>query len=551
MRTVSGSGNAQPTLAAPLWVLLPALALLPLALVLPALAHGGGWDLVGQFALAALQPSLDPLVLRSVVDGLGLTVGIALLGWAGSLVLGLLLGIASSRVVWHSLAGRLWPAELIRRLLALPRSIHELLWGLSLLQLLGLQPAVAVVAIAVPFGALVARVVSDQIDNLPLGALEALRSAGANAPAALLTALGPPLLPQLLSYGGYRLECALRSATLLGVFGLGGLGTELRLTLQSLAFHELWTGLWALLLTMLALEALVTGLRRRWAMPLRFGNGRQPVGRQGQELLLASVGLLPLLVAVAWSLGIHPGQLLQWQGLPPFGTANWGAVAALPWARLVAGTVLLTGLAAALAVGGAPLLLLVVAPWPWARLGLQGLWALGRLWPPPLTALLLLFVLEPGVVTGALALGFHNLGILGRLLLEAAAHTGTAAEQALVAGGSGPRLALLYGQFSPLARPYLAYGAYRADVILRESVVVGLVGATGLGSQLLEALSSFAWDQLAALVLAYAALTLLGEDLSDRLRHRLSTGTPAPGFRPPPGAAPAPAAAAAPPPTLG
>jgi phosphonate transport system permease protein len=82
-------------------------------------------------------------------------------------------------------------------------------------------------------------------------------------------------------------------------------------------------------------------------------------------------------------------------------------------------------------------------------------------------------------------------------------------------------MALLYGQFSPLARPYLAYGAYRADVILRESVVVGLVGATGLGSQLLEALSSFAWDQLAALVLAYAALTLLGEDLSDRARQRL------------------------------
>jgi phosphonate transport system permease protein len=74
---------------------------------------------------------------------------------------------------------------------------------------------------------------------------------------------------------------------------------------------------------------------------------------------------------------------------------------------------------------------------------------------------------------------------------------------------------------SSLARPYLAYGAYRADVILRESVVVGLVGATGLGSQLLEALSSFAWDQLLALVAVYAALTLLGEDLSDRARHQL------------------------------
>jgi phosphonate transport system permease protein len=94
------------------------------------------------------------------------------------------------------------------------------------------------------------------------------------------------------------------------------------------------------------------------------------------------------------------------------------------------------------------------------------------------------------------------------------------AAAALAAAGSGPRLALLYGGFSPVARPYLAYGAYRADVMLRETVVVGMAGAAGLGSQLLESLSSFAWDQLAALLIVYAALTLSGEELSDRLRRR-------------------------------
>jgi phosphonate transport system permease protein len=52
-------------------------------------------------------------------------------------------------------------------------------------------------------------------------------------------------------------------------------------------------------------------------------------------------------------------------------------------------------------------------------------------------------------------------------------------------------------------------------------VVVGLVGATGLGSQLLESLSSFAWDQLLALVAVYVVLTLLGEELSERARRRL------------------------------
>lgn len=124
-------------------------------------------------------------------------------------------------MLWRTLIGHTWPAEALRRVLAIPRSIHELIWGLLLLQVVGLQPAVAVIAIAIPFSALVARVVSDLLDSLPDANLQALRAAGSPAPAALLTAMGPPLLPGLISYGGYRLECALRSATLLGVFGLG------------------------------------------------------------------------------------------------------------------------------------------------------------------------------------------------------------------------------------------------------------------------------------------------------------------------------------------
>ncbi len=518
------SGRWLPRPAAPLWLLAPALVLLPMLLLLPGLAHGGGWELICQFATAAFSPSLERPLLESVAAGLAITLGIALWGWASSLLLGLVLGVISSRTVWRTIAGTALPAELIRRLLALPRSVHELLWGLLLQQLLGLQPAVAILAIAIPYGALVARMVSDLLDALPCANLAALRCAGAGPLAALLTAQGPPLLPQVISYGGYRLECALRSATLLGVFGLGGLGAELRLSLQSLAFHELWTGLWVLLAAMLSLETLTAALRRRWAMPGRFGLGSRGVGRGGREILLAGLALLPLLAITAHGLQIEASALLRWQPLPPLAPADWPALLALPWSQLIGQTILLTVTAACLAVGTAPLLLLIVWPWPWGRLLLRLLWALGRLWPPPLTALLLLFLLQPGLLTGALALGLHNLGILGRLLLEAVETNGGGCEQALAVSGSGQRLALLYGRFSGLARSYLAYGAYRADVILRESVVVGLVGATGLGSQLLEALSSFAWDQLAALVLAYAALTLVGEDLSDRARrHWLAT----------------------------
>ena len=253
--------------SAPLQVLIPAAVILPLALVLPGLCHGGGWELIGAFAAAALQPSLDPVVLDSLFRGLGVTVGVALVGWALSLLLGLVLGLASSRLVWTTLVGGAWPAELLRRLLALPRSIHELIWGLLLLQVLGLQPAVAVLAIVIPYGALVARVISDQLDALPDQPLQALLSAGSNGPAALISAIAPPLLPGVISYGGYRLECALRSATLLGVFGLGGLGNELLLTLQSLEFRELWSGLWLLLAVCLLYTSPSPRDRTRSRMP--------------------------------------------------------------------------------------------------------------------------------------------------------------------------------------------------------------------------------------------------------------------------------------------
>jgi phosphonate transport system permease protein len=327
----------------------------------------------------------------------------------------------------------------------------------------------------------------------------------------------------VISYGGYRLECALRSATLLGVFGLGGLGNELLLTLQSLQFHELWSGLWLLLAVMLTLESTIGLLRRRWSMPRRLGLAAAavPVGSRGREIVLALALLLPVLLLVAGALEVKPTDLLQWQPLPPVAPQGWATALALPWPSLVGSTLLLTLIAAGLAVGVAPLLLLAVAPWPWGRTLLLLVWAFGRLWPPPLTALLLLFVLQPGVIAAALALGFHNLGILGRLLLEGCEAAGPATEQALLCSGTTPRLALLYGRFSALARTYLAYGAYRSDVILRETVVVGLVAGSGLGSQLRESLSGFAWDQLAALLVVYALLTLVGEDLSDRGRQRL------------------------------
>ena len=144
-------------------LLLPALVLLPLLALLPAAWHGGGLDLIGQFLLAAVQPSTDPALIAASLRGIAITVAVALWSWLFSLLLGVIGGVLSAEVVSRTLWGCGWPALLLP-LARHSRSLHELLWGLILLQLLAASSCCCV-AIALPYGALFARVVAEQLDG--------------------------------------------------------------------------------------------------------------------------------------------------------------------------------------------------------------------------------------------------------------------------------------------------------------------------------------------------------------------------------------------------
>ena len=149
----------------------------------------------------------------------------------------------------------------------------------------------------------------------------------------------------------------------------------------------------------------------------------------------------------------------------------------------------------------------------WRRLR-QPLWALLRLIPAPLTALLLLLMIHPSGVLAAVALGLHHSGVMGRVMEEDLHNVGSQQFEAIRQIGACHPTAVLYGQLGPISRPYLAYGLVRLDVILRDTAVVGMVGGAGLGWQLIDALGSFHWALVLWLLLAYGLLTLCGEAIS-------------------------------------
>jgi phosphonate transport system permease protein len=141
--------------------------------------------------------------------------------------------------------------------------------------------------------------------------------------------------------------------------------------------------------------------------------------------------------------------------------------------------------------------------------------------PPPVWALVVLFVLLPGVLPGALALGVYTLGVLGRLAAEATEELDPRPRAALAALGARPAAGWLYGVLPRATGPVLAFALYRWEVAIRDSVLVGVLGAGGLGALLAAQLAAFDWGAVATTLVVLVLLTLAVDLVSARARRAL------------------------------
>jgi phosphonate transport system permease protein len=483
----------------------------------------------GRFAGAALSPTLDPAFLRVLASSALITVAYAVLGAALAVLLGALGAVLVARTTWGR---RRLGWALARGALAVPRGLHEAVWGLLLVNVLGLDPWVGVLAIGLPYGAVTAKVFADLLDEVPRGSSDALLAAGAGRVAAVLYGLLPPASGGLLSYAFYRLECAVRSAVVLGLIGAGGLGYQLSLSFSSLRWEQVWSCVYALAALCLLADVGGRAVRRRLAAP------RTPGDRLARDRVLTAA-VCTTLALVAWSwwyLAISPatlfadrtrqqvayvlgaawppdtdGGLLRDLGTAAVDTVQMSVIAI---ALATLGAVALAGVAAHPAGSAGPGRRVTGAAVRVALLLLRAV-------PPPVWALVVLFVLLPGVLPGAVALGVYTLGVLGRLAAEATEELDPRPRVALAALGAGPAAGWLYGVLPPATGPVLAFAFYRWEVAIRDSVLVGLLGAGGLGALLASRVGAFDWAAVTTTLVALVLLTLAVDLVSARARAAL------------------------------
>ncbi len=457
------------------------------------------WAEMLRLVRGILRPDLLSIEAWSVVW----TVAFAVVGVGIGATAGFLLAIA-------------FPHFTIVRVTAVVlRSIHELFWALLLIQVFGLGPVTGVLAIAIPYAGIFAKVFAEIIEEADLAAEKTL-PAGTPPVSAFAFARLPEVAERFKTYTLYRLECGLRSTLVLGFVGLPTVGFHLEGYFKQ--------GKYAEAAALLAVFYVLIGTRRLWARPatvpiLLIGSLLLlPEGIGGGSVLANLVRFVTHDIVPAPLRNGDLGSLATWGGF-----ATW--LQAIVWSKILPGA-WTTIVVAQIALVGMGILALVLFPLvsrqfmgPVAQPAGRVLLVVVRSTPEYMLAYVLLQLLGPSMLPAIIALVVHNGAIVGYLMgrhADALDHRADAPRGAnLYAYETTPRL---YGQF-------LAYNLYRWEIIVRESAIFGILGVATLGYYVDAAISELRFDVAVVLILATVGVCALIDALSRRLRKTLRLST--------------------------
>ena len=470
-----------------------AIALVGLAFADIAITSANPWKDLGRFFLGVVTP--DFFSSEGVAVALLRTVAFAFVGVA----LGGLCGFILSLVYRN---------PVVQVFCAFIRAIHELFWALIFLQFFGFHPLTGVLAIAIPYSGIFAKVYSeilDETDPTP----GRLLPPGTGVISSFLYTRIPACWVQLRTYTAYRLECGLRSSAILGFVGLPTLGFFLESAFSQGHYSEAG-GMLILFYVLIA------------TMPLWVKPKLLPVYILGAPFFLGEG--LPIVwgnVTRFFTEDIVPSPLRNGEGLT--GLVPWlndlMLNEALPgiWNTLVLTQIALvaTGILALLAF---PLISAHFGG-PVRRTGGHIFLVIARSTPEYILAYILLQLWGPSMLPAIVALALHNGGIIGHLIgrqssairLRPDATTGINR--------------YTYELVPRVYRSFLAFLFYRWEIIMRETAILGILGIYTLGFYVDSAIQNIQFDKAMVLILITALLNIGVDILGRFIRKKLALQT--------------------------
>jgi phosphonate transport system permease protein len=231
---------------------------------------------IGDYVAKLFPPDLSRGALADAASGAVETFAISLVGSVLSVCIAFPLALGATRTILYrgvlyegqglgpgDKAARVSVYAVSKTVLAVLRTVPEIVWALIFVFVVGLGPFPGVLALGFHTGGVLGKLFGEVLEDVDPRPLEALQSTGASRLGIVLYGILPQALPQFVSYALYRWEVNIRAAAIMGFVGAGGLGQRIHVAISLFHEHQLLTLILAIYVMVTLVDALSAWLRGR------------------------------------------------------------------------------------------------------------------------------------------------------------------------------------------------------------------------------------------------------------------------------------------------
>lgn len=470
-----------------------------------------------------------PGLLSSALE----TLWIAIAGTGVATVISVFLAAAAARTFTGPRVVQ-WGARLI---IVVTRAVPSLVFALIFVRIFGLGPLAGGLAIAVHSVGMIGKMMADVFEEQDPAPRDAVAAVGAGRVQNFVATTFSRALPSITSLVLYRLDINIRASAVLGVVGAGGIGVALQTAIGSLNYPRAAGIILVIVGMLLVLEIVSYAVQRAVAEHADTGTATELYGRRGdiaaigwnRGRTLRFIGAVIAVVLFIYSLtqlGFNPARLtragentvaLLSGFVPPIITMDvlTGVFESVIMA-LTATTfgvvfgLLIAVLSTNLLIRFTPLSLL-----------LRGIIVLVRGVPDIIYALVFVAALGLGPFAGFLALAISCTALAAKFFTDALQKVDPAPLRALEATGANRLQVFVSGVWPQFVPSFIGNSLFTSDLALRESAVLGIVGAGGIGFLLDESVASLDYQTTAGILVCLVAVVVALESVARWARKKV------------------------------
>lgn len=460
------------------------------------------------------------------------TIAIGLMATLFSTVFAIPVSFLAAHNIMRRVPGGTAIYYITRGILNFTRAVDTVVWGLIVIVWVGLGSFAGVIALTIHSVAALAKLLSEEIEHIDSGPVEAVEATGANFFQVLRYAVIPQIIPSFLSYTLLRWDINMRSATVVGFVAGGGIGFFVLETIRLGGYQQYAAALWAVAVVIIIVDAISSRWRFNIMKDQPKSVGKPPVWKKVRNIAYVLLGVVVFIYF--WDVTridlkdmFDPG--------PTFGRLLLDFVTIDVSAKVVENVVrelIITTMQAFMAtvLGGAlaiPFSFLAAknltgksAFSSWIFYITRAVFNVLRSIEALLYVAIFVFWVGIGPFAGMLALAVTTFALMGKLYSEAIENIDPGPIEAINATGANKLQSIGYAIVPQIVPPFLSYLIYQWDINIRMATIIGFAGGGGIGLMLSTFFGSLQYHKAGTVILAIVIIVAVMDFTSAKIREK-------------------------------